>query len=182
MSDGQVQFATLRTPPPSILARRALLVTASLMGVATVVLFLSGAVSGSRAIPAALFILFLFVMAFLDAWLSAGTVHLDQTGLTVRRRTNAVRVPWSDVESMSVAPFCEEGPLRPLIALLVGNEANRRYVRVTLRRSLRIKLLPGPSGTRALGLPSGFLKSMGLYVENPDEVVEAARSHLQGAH
>jgi len=127
-----------------------------------------------------LFVLLLLIMAFLDPWLNVGTVILNQTGLTIRNRTSTVKIPWEDVESMSVAQFLEgESRLRPLLTLLVGSEANRRYVRVRLRRSYRAKLLPGSSGTRAFGLPS-LIKSMPLYVEEPETVIKAAESYLHG--
>lgn len=169
------EFTLVRRQPRATSAAFALCVVGACVLGVVVFLALFDVVSRAVLIPVAVLILATLIPTILGFWNQAGTVVLDQHGLSVRRNKRIFEVPWEDIAEVSLAS-ANAG----LFGLTARTGSKQAYVRVQLTRSFRVKVIPGVSGTRVPGIPSGFLKELQFFVDQPAALAAEMASHMVG--
>jgi len=144
-------------------------------------LFAGGKVEGEPTLFATLFLILAPAAAVWNfRQMTKGVAKLDPEGLVVRARGGGNQAyKWTDISEVRLSTFAERGTLNQLWARFMGIDENEPFVELKLRRSLRLPLLPGRSGTAILGVPSLVAKTVTLYVTEPEEFVRIAQGFVR---
>jgi hypothetical protein len=142
-------------------------------------LFGAGTIAVEGALLAAVFML---VGSAAMAWnmraFGQGGAKLTEARLEVHTNTGKHLYKWADILDIELKSLRSQSALRRFWA--IGQiTADQGFVEIRLRRSVRLGLLPGRSGTDILGLPSLVVKTVRLDLEDPEGFVLAARPFLQ---
>lgn len=142
-------------------------------------LFGAGTINVEGALFAAVFMLVASAaMARNMRAFGQGGAKLTEARLEVHTNTGKHLYKWADILDIELKSLRSQSALRRFWD--IGQiTADQGFVEIRLRRSVRLGLLPGRSGTDILGLPSLVVKSVRLHLEDPEGFVLAARSFLQ---
>lgn len=142
-------------------------------------LFGAGTIDVEGALFAAVFMLLASAaMAWNMRAIGRGVAKLTEARLEVHTSAGRHLYKWTDILDIELKSLRSQSALRRFRAS--GQiTAEQRLVEISLRRSVRLGLLPGRFGTDILGVPSIVVKSVRLHLENPEAFVLAARPFLQ---
>ena len=114
-------------------------------------------------------------------WMTRGAVVLDEESVSIRTRwSGRTKFRWQDIERVELATLAQERSGDALAMKLVGVDIHRPYVRLELKRRVRVGLLWTSGTDVAFGLPQ-LAKSDGLFVKEPRELAEAITRRLAAA-
>jgi hypothetical protein len=134
-----------------------------------------------------------FLMAALAVWLLNSLYLVGLRALTFRVAQGVIVTPmvlavnqatlqqyyWRDVKSISTGVWREGGWAGALFGrLLYGSEANVDFVKVSLRKTIRMPWWTSPWVTRGWVIPLLGANTIRVYVENPESFVKEAQKHL----
>jgi hypothetical protein len=107
---------------------------------------------------------------------------LTPTALLIRgaRPRRVEEYPWRDVLSVGIEKWGRHGWWGRIQGTFSFHSGGRPYVKVVLSREPRLSLLGGRRGTRLFGVFVPGLKTLGLFVEEPDKLVAEAQAYLSG--
>lgn len=107
-----------------------------------------------------------------------GVAELRTTHLVVQTRGGRQVYRWEDIADVQVTTMEDSSPLESLLVRAVGLDADEPVVKLRLKRSVRVGLLPLRSpdyGTDVFGIPSLLVRTVYLYVQDPDGFAAQAR-------
>jgi hypothetical protein len=153
---------------------------ASISGLlASLALFGLEIVSWDVALFAILFCILFPAAGIWNARLIArGFITLDSTGLTVRTHAWTHSYDWSDIADVEMVSFAQRGAANRAWARLLGWQAEKPFIELRLKRSVRLGLRPARYGTRLLGIPLLFGKGIPLFLADPQSLRAIANSYL----
>jgi len=166
---------------PQVKGLTRLFSVAALPGLTVVVVaFATGWLSGEGTVGVALTVI-LLTAAYLWGFqaMGRGVVEISPDRLIVRSRSGRRRQihTWTDIAEIRLNTMRQIGAPDRIFAAIARVDADLPFVEVRLKRRLRVNPLFGQIGSFKFGTP-GLLKSVRIYVRDPDGLVRAAQSYL----
>jgi len=145
-----------------------------------VVAFATGWLSGERAVWVALTVILLtagYLLGFQA--MGRGVVELSADRLIVRSRSGRRRQvhAWADIAEVRLNTMRQIGAPERILAAITRVE-DLPFIELRLRRGARANPLFGQIGSLRFGMP-GPMKSIRIYVQDPEGLVRAAQSYLR---
>ena len=109
-----------------------------------------------------------------------GVVELSADRLIVRSRSGRRRQThaWTDIAEIRLNTLRQISTLERVWAAITRVDADLPFVELRLRRGVRLNPLSGVMGSVKFGTP-GLLKSVRIYVRDPEGLVRVAQSYLR---
>lgn len=143
-------------------------------------LFAAGRIAWEGALAGGLFLIFTPAVVAVNMWLlSQGVVKLTEDQLEVQTRAGKQLYRWGDIAQVRVRTLRQLGMMDRLSARISGLDEDIQLVELTLKRSLRLGVVPGKFGTNIVGVPSFISRRVRLCVSNPEGFAEAANLLLR---
>ena len=141
--------------------------------------FAVGWLSGERA----LWVGMTLVVLSASAWwwfrgMGRGMVELSPDSLIVRSRSGRQVYTWVDIAEIRLNTLRQIGTGERIWAGITRVDADLPLVELRLKRGVRLNPLSGDMGSVKFGLP-GFLKSIRIWVKDPEGLVRVANSYLR---
>ena len=144
-----------------------------------IAIYLTGNGDGEGALAVGLFLVLGPAGFAINMWLMRrGVVLLKADELEVRTRLGRLLYAWDDIAEMRAVIFRDLGFTDRLWARLTGLNPDLWLVKVALRRSNRLGWIPGRFGTNIPGIPVPGMKTVYIYVSDPEGFVRAANAFL----
>ena len=142
-------------------------------------LFAAGLIPGDAAVIAGLFFTLAPVGAAWNAHLSSGGVAiLSPDGLVLRAWASRQSYRWSDIVQVRSRTMAEYGHISRVLNRVVGVDQAQPVVELKLNRSIRAGFWGSRLGTDIVGVPSLMVKTVQIFVTDPEEFVRASQSFL----
>jgi hypothetical protein len=106
-----------------------------------------------------------------------GEAEIRSEGIVVRAAGRTVRLHWQHIRSLDVTTFRQTRGTDAVFAALMYAGIDEPFVRVKLRRSLRVDTFAGLSGPEVAGLPTG-IRQYRIWVTDPETFVTLAQPYL----
>ena len=158
------------------------LAVGTLVGLAIVVgVYAAGFFTGEDAVINAIFLISLLGAASVHIWLMRrGVVRISPSRLEVRTRFEKQYYAWDDIAEVRVIRRDQMALMDRLWWAVMRVDTDRRLVELRLRRSLRISLRGGRSGTDIDGIPTLIFKIARVYVVDIDRFAQIVERLIPG--
>lgn len=117
----------------------------------------------------------------LPSFLFGGQARITASTLTAGYWGMNMEYPWPDVSSVRVDGRNNVTWFRSVKLCIPLVDADMKCVKIELRRSSRLRLFvlwKDKAGTRIVGVPVPFMRSVRLFLREPEAFVEEAQRHL----
>jgi hypothetical protein len=101
--------------------------------------------------------------------------------LVARHWGLTLEYPWQDISSVTLETPGQMEPLQRFLFSLSFGRVKTPWAKIRLRRSLRLRMLVlwrDKAGTRILGVPIPWAKSIRLFLQEPEEFVRQTQQFL----
>lgn len=158
------------------------LAVGTLVGLAIVVgVYAAGFFTGEDAVINAIFLISVLGASSVHIWLMRrGVVRISPSRLEVRTRFEKQYYAWDDIAEVRVIRRDQMALMDRLWWAVMRVDTDRRLVELRLRRSLRISLRGGRSGTDIDGIPTLIFKIARVYVVDIDRFAQIVERLIPG--
>ena len=158
------------------------LAVGTLVGLAIVVgVYAAGFFTGEDAVINAIFLISVLGASSVHIWLMRrGVVRISPSRLEVRTRFEKQYYAWDDIAEVRVIRRDQMALMDRLWWAVMRVDTDRRLVELRLRRSLRISLRGGRSGTDIDGIPTLIFKIARVYVVDIDRFAQIVDRLIPG--